>query len=95
MVERKKRIPTAHLNVFVEQAMAEHRPTGAGRLHPKIYYITQPETDPPHFIIFVNKKSAFHFSYLRYLENRLREQFAFTGTPLKLEYKEKTMRSRN
>lgn len=89
MQERKKRIPTAKLNTFMEQLIHEHRPTGKGRVHPKIYYITQPETEPPRFIVFVNKKSAFHFSYVRYIENKLREKFGFTGSPVKIEYKEK------
>ncbi len=87
--ERKRRIPTAQLNSLVQQMVQEHAPTGKSRTIPKLYYITQVETNPPHFVIFVNRKSAFHFSYLRYLENRLRERFAFTGTPVVLEYKEK------
>ena len=92
MKERKKRIPTAKLNTFVQQLIHEHRPTGKGRVHPKIYYITQPETEPPRFIVFVNRKNAFHFSYVRYIENKLREKFAFTGSPVKIEYKEKPKR---
>jgi len=92
--ERQKRITTAQLNRFVEQAMEDHAPTGATQSRPKIYYITQVDTNPPHFIVFVNKKSAFHFSYLRYLENRLREKFEFTGTPIRIEYKEKPRRDR-
>ncbi len=87
--ERRKRITTAKLNTFMEQLVHEHRPTGKGRVHPKIYYITQPEIEPPKFIVFVNKKNAFHFSYVRYIENRLRVKFAFTGTPIKIEYREK------
>jgi GTP-binding protein len=90
--ERKKRIPTAKLNTFVQQIMIKHGPTGKTRIKPKIYYITQPEVNPPHFLIFVNKKSAFHFSYLRYLENRIREAFDFTGTTIRLEYREKERR---
>lgn len=87
--ERQKRITTSKLNSFVEQLVIDHAPTGKTKIKPKIYYITQPEVNPPHFIIFVNKKSAFHFSYLRYMENRIREKFKFTGTPIRLEYKEK------
>jgi len=92
--ERLKRITTAKLNQFMQQLIIEHRPTGKGRFNPRIYYITQPEVDPPHFLIFVNKKSAFHFSYIRYIENRLREKFSFAGTPIKLEYREKLLDSR-
>ena len=87
--ERRKRITTSKLNNFVEQLITDHAPTGKTEVKPKIYYITQPEVNPPYFIIFVNKKSAFHFSYLRYLENRFREKFKFSGTPIKLEYRDK------
>ncbi|MDH5597362.1 MAG: ribosome biogenesis GTPase Der, partial [Candidatus Peregrinibacteria bacterium] len=92
--ERRKRIPTAKLNTFVEQIIQEHKPTGKGRVHPKIYYITQPEVEPPRFIVFVNKKSSFHFSYVRYIENKLREKFTFTGSPIKIEYREKERESK-
>lgn len=92
MKERRKRIPTAKLNTFMEQLIQEHRPTGKGKVHPKIYYITQPETEPPRFIVFVNKKSAFHFSYVRYIENKLREKFVYAGSPIKIEYREKPPR---
>jgi GTP-binding protein len=87
--ERKKRITTARLNSFMEQLIQEHRPTGKGKVNPRIYYITQPEIQPPRFIVFVNKKSAFHFSYQRYIENKIREKFGFTGTPVKIKYREK------
>jgi GTP-binding protein len=87
--EQKKRVPTAQLNTFLQQLIHEHPPTGKTKIKPKIYYITQAETQPPKFLAFVNKKSAFHFSYARYVENRLREKFHFTGTPIKFEYREK------
>jgi GTP-binding protein len=87
--ERLKRISTAKLNNFTQELIQKHAPTGKGRVRPKIYYITQAEVSPPHFIVFVNKKSAFHFSYVRYLENRIREKFYFTGTPIIVGYKEK------
>ena len=90
--ERRKRIPTAQLNVFMEQLVQEHKPTGKGNVHPKIYYITQPEIEPPRFIVFINKKSSFHFSYVRYIENKVREKFGFTGSPIKIEYREKENR---
>ena len=92
--ERNKRISTSELNRFVEKLILDHPPTGKTRIRPKIYYITQAEVNPPLFKIFVNKQKAFHFSYLRYLENRLREKYSFTGTPIKLEYKEKPQESR-
>ena len=90
--ERKKRITTAQLNAFLQQLIHDHAPTGKGRVRPKIFYITQPETEPPLFIVFVNKESAFHFSYIRYMENRIREKFGFTGTAIRIEYRERTRR---
>ena len=87
--EQKKRIPTAKLNNFLEQMVHEHPPTGKTKTKPRIYYITQAEVQPPKFLAFVNKKDAFHFSYARYVENRLREKFQFTGSPIKFEYREK------
>jgi len=87
--ERKKRISTAKLNTFVEKMVMEHAPTGRGKVRPRLYYMTQIQTNPPHFLAFVNKKGNFHFSYIRYIENRLREQFEFSGTPIKIEYREK------
>ncbi len=93
MTERQKRIPTAKLNSFMDKLIMEHPPTGKGKVKPKIYYITQAEIEPPQFIVFINKKSNFHFSYRRYIENRLREQFDFLGTPIKIEYREKEDRN--
>ncbi|MBN2087771.1 ribosome biogenesis GTPase Der [Candidatus Peregrinibacteria bacterium] len=92
IAERRKRISTAKLNSFVEQLILDHGPTGRTNVKPKLYYITQAEVNPPRFIAFVNKKNAFHFSYKRYLENRIREKFHFSGTPIILEYKEKPPR---
>ena len=89
VAEQKKRIPTARLNTFLEQMVHDHPPTGKTRTKPRIYYITQAEIQPPTFIAFVNKKAAFHFSYARYIENRLREKFEFTGVPIRFEYREK------
>ena len=92
MEERKKRVSTAALNHCVEQAVAEHAPTGTKRFRPKVYYATQVGVDPPRFVLFVNKKAYFHFSYLRYLERKLRDKFGFVGTPIQLEFKEKEAR---
>jgi len=90
--ERQKRVPTSKLNSFIEIIREKHKPTGTKKINPKLFYVTQVDIKPPHFVFFVNKKKYFHFSYLRYLENRLREQFGFTGTPITLEYREKESR---
>jgi GTPase len=91
-LERQKRIPTAQLNRCVEELVQKHQPSGGGRVAPKIYYVTQVDVDPPRFAVFVNKKKFFHFSFLRYLERKLRERFGFEGTPIVLDYKEKESR---
>lgn len=90
--ERQKRIPTSKLNHFVKEIVEKHKPTGAKSINPKVFYVTQVNINPPNFVFFVNKKKYFHFSYLRYLENQLRDQFGFTGTPVVMEYREKEAR---
>ena len=78
------RIPTSVLNNLLAEAQGVNPlPTSGGRKG-RIYYWTQSATRPPTFVLFVNNTALIHFSYLRYLENRLREAFNLTGTPLKL-----------
>lgn len=84
---RKKRIPTAQLNSLVRDAVAAHAPPSAAGKKLKMLYATQAETSPPTFIFFVNDPTLMHFSYRRYLENRLRQSFGFKGTPLRLIFK--------
>lgn len=83
--ERKKRITTGKLNSFLSEVMRKHPPKGSKRVRPKIFYITQVDVQPPRFKVFINKREYFHFSYFRYLENRLREVFGFRGTVLDIE----------
>ena len=90
--ERKKRISTAKLNSFVSNTVEKHKPTGTKNINPKIFYATQIDINPPRFVFFVNKKKYFHFSYIRYLENRLREEFGFIGTPVGISFQEKEER---
>ena len=83
------RISTGVLNDILAQAVARVQPpTDKGR-RLKIYYMTQASTKPPTFVCFVNSKELFHFSYQRYLENRLREVFGLTGTPVHFIVREK------
>jgi len=85
--ERMKRPATAAVNSVIQQAVAAHGLPRQGRRQLKILYATQAEVNPPTFVIFVNDPKLMHFSYQRYLENKLREAFGFTGTPLRLSYK--------
>ncbi len=86
--ERHKRVKTAILNNFLEQATYKHPPTWNKKSHsPKIYYSTQADTNPPKFVFSVSNPDHFHFSYKRYLENRIRDNFWFEGTPIIIEYR--------
>ncbi|MBI5250348.1 MAG: ribosome biogenesis GTPase Der [Desulfomonile tiedjei] len=85
----KKRVGTGELNRFLEDALVGH-PPGMHRSKPiKIYYLTQIRTAPPTFVFFCNFPESIHFSYKRFMENRLREGFNFGGSPLKLIFKKK------
>lgn len=81
----KQRIPTASLNKVLWKALAEHPPASDRGKAVKIKYATQPETMPPTIVIFCNRPESIHFSYLRYLENRIREAFPFRGVPLRIQ----------
>jgi GTP-binding protein len=83
------RISTGTLNDIIGEAILMNQPPSDKGKRLKIYYSTQVGIKPPKFVIFVNKKELMHFSYARYLENRIREAFGFDGTPLKFEFKEK------
>jgi len=85
--ERLKRLTTATVNDVVQQAVASHSRPRSGRKQLKILYATQAEVNPPTFVFFTNDASMVHFSYRRYLENKLRQVFGFSGTPLRLIFK--------
>jgi GTP-binding protein len=85
--ERLKRLSTTMVNNVIQQAIAAHnRPRSRGK-QLKILYATQAEANPPTFVIFANDARLIHFSYQRYLENKLRQAFGFAGTPLRLIFK--------
>jgi GTP-binding protein len=87
--ERTKRITTGELNHFLGHMITQHAPTGNAAGKPKAFYMTQVDVKPPHFVIFVNNKEKFHFSYARYLENRLREKYGFYGTTIRIDFRSK------
>src|SRR5579884_1521020 len=84
---RYLRIPTARLNEVVREAVRRHNPTTVRNKVLKIYYATQTQVNPPTFVFFVNDPQAVHFSYERYLENRLREAFSFKGTAIRMHFR--------
>ena len=83
------RITTGTLNDILAQATARVQPPTDKGKRLKIYYMTQASTKPPTFICFVNSKELFHFSYQRYLENRIREIFGLEGTPVRMIVRER------
>ena len=83
------RIATGVLNEILAEAVALNQPPSDRGRRLKIFYITQVAVKPPTFVIFVNDKELMHFSYTRYLENRIRETFGFRGTPLKFIIRER------
>jgi GTP-binding protein len=85
--ERMHRISTADLNRLLQEATARHPPKNKAGRRLRFYYVTQPEVDPPTFVFFVNDYKLVHFTYERYLENRIREAFGFLGTPLRLVFR--------
>jgi GTP-binding protein len=85
--ERLRRISTAEVNSIIKRSIATHSPPRSGKKQLKILYATQAEVNPPTFVFFVNDTELVHFSYRRYLENRLRQSFGFDGTPLRLVFK--------
>ncbi len=84
VAETEKRVPTSELNRVFEQLVRHHEPPLFHGRRVKYYYITQAGIKPPTFIVFVNYPDGVHFSYLRYIENNLRDAFGFTGTPVNI-----------
>ena len=83
------RVQTGVLNEIMTEAVAMQQPPSDKGKRLRLYYITQVAVKPPTFVIFVNDKELMHFSYTRYLENKIREAFGFRGTPLKFIIRER------
>jgi ribosome-associated GTPase EngA len=87
--QSRKRITTGMLNDVLSDAVTRAEPPSDKGRRLKIYYMTQTGTQPPTFVIFCNNIELFHFSYRRYIENRLRAVFGFEGTPIKIIVRER------
>lgn len=83
------RIETGVVNEIMAEAVALQQPPSDKGKRLKLYYITQVSVKPPTFVIFVNDKQLMHFSYIRYIENKIREAFGFKGTPLRFIIRER------
>jgi GTP-binding protein len=82
--ERLMRLTTSRINQVLQKAQDRHASPSQSGQQLRIYYGTQVRSDPPTFLIYVNDPKLAHFSYLRYLENRMREEHPFIGTPIRL-----------
>ena len=87
---RTLRIPTGVLNEILSEAVALQQPPSDKGRRLRLYYITQVGIKPPTFVIFVNSAKLMHYSYTRYIENRIREAFGFAGTPVRFIIRERS-----
>jgi len=85
--ERLVRIPTGELNRIIRNAVERHAPPSKAGKRLKIYLAQQVRTNPPTFLFHVNDTRLVHFSYERYLENQIRREYSFTGTPIRLSFR--------
>lgn len=81
---RAIRVPTGELNRFIESITTAHPPVSPGNRNVRVLYAAQTGVAPPSFVLFTNVATKFHFSYQRFLENRLREEYGFFGTPIRI-----------
>jgi GTP-binding protein len=92
---RQKRVPTGELNGFLRQAVLDMPPMAIKKgAHLRLYYAVQPQTEPPVFLFFANDGALVHWSYGRYLENRLREKYGFGGTPIVIVFRSREKKER-
>lgn len=88
--QHKRRITTGMLNDVLNEATAKQQPPSDKGRRLKLYYGTQASVAPPTFILFANSRELFHYSYLRFIENQIRESFGFEGTPINFIIREKS-----
>lgn len=91
---RSMRVKTAALNEFVKKITAAHPPPSPGRRHVRVLYAAQTAVAPPTFVMFTNVATEFHFSYERFLVNRIREEFGFQGTPIRVHVRKRRRKGR-
>ncbi len=87
--EREMRLSTGELNRLLQDAIAASPPKTFKGRRARFYYVTQADVDPPTFVFFVNDPRAVHFTYMRYLENKIRERYPYEGTPIRLKLRGK------
>ncbi|HWR59419.1 MAG TPA: GTP-binding protein, partial [Thermodesulfovibrionales bacterium] len=82
--ERRKRIKTSELNELLRAVVSRSAPPSHKGKEVRLYYMTQVEKEPPEFVVFVNNPAGVKDSYLRYIEKNIREEFSFSGTPIRI-----------
>jgi GTPase len=87
---RRTRVPTPALNRFVAEVTAANPPVSPNRAHVRILYAAQVGVSPPSFVFFTNVATTFHFSYQRFLVNKLRERFGFVGSPIRIQVRRRS-----
>ncbi|TWP25082.1 GTP-binding protein, partial [TM7 phylum sp. oral taxon 346] len=85
---RQQKTTTRKLNDLLQQSVQKHPPAGLKNTHPKLRYIVQTDTNPPWFVIYGSNLKFVHWSYKRYLERQIRDVFDYTGTPIKLSFRD-------
>lgn len=94
--QRLKRVPTGELNAFLRQAVLDMPPMAVQKgAHLRLYYAVQPQVEPPVFLFFANDGNLVHWSYGRYLENRLRERYGFGGTPIVIVFRSREKKDKD
>jgi hypothetical protein len=79
------RVPTGELNRFIEKITSASPPVTSGKRNVRVMYASQTGKAPPTFVLFTNAEAKLHFSYERFLENRLRESYGFFGNPIRIQ----------
>ncbi len=87
---RRRRVQTSELNTVIQRAVSDHGPSAVRGKRLKVMYVTQAEIAPPTFVFFVNDPELLHFSYRRYLENRIRAAFGFEGTAIRMHFRKRS-----
>ena len=87
-VHRQQKTTTRKLNDLLQRSIQKHPPAGLKNTHPKLRYIVQTDTNPPWFVIYGSNLKFVHWSYKRYLERQIRDVFDYTGTPIKLSFRD-------
>ena len=85
---RQQKTTTRTLNDLLQRSVQKHPPAGLKNTHPKLRYIVQTDTNPPWFVIYGSNLKFVHWSYKRYLERRIRDTYDYTGTPIKLSFRD-------